>query len=162
MKEFLPFRLDTVNQCLWRLRGTEDAERISLTPKAFSLLGYLVEHPGRLVTHEELLNALWPDTFVQPEVLKSHILDVRSALGDHPKNPQFIETLRKRGYQFIAPVREALVRMEPAAETPLRKLVGRNAQLRELLNCLRGALASQRQVVFITGEAGIGKTALVD
>ena len=87
MKEFLPFRLDTVNQCLWRLRGTEDAERISLTPKAFSLLGYLVEHPGRLVTHDELLNALWPDTFVQPEVLKSHIRDIRKVLDDDPRNP---------------------------------------------------------------------------
>jgi DNA-binding winged helix-turn-helix (wHTH) protein len=162
MKEFPPFRLDTMNQCLWRRKDSGDDQRVSLTPRAFDLLRYLVEHSGRLVTHEELLNALWPDTFVQPEVLKSHILDVRSALGDHPKNPQFIETLPKRGYQFIAPVREAFPRTEPAPETPLRKLVGRNAQLGELLNCLRGTLASQRQVVFITGEAGIGKTALVD
>jgi DNA-binding winged helix-turn-helix (wHTH) protein/tetratricopeptide (TPR) repeat protein len=162
MKEFPPFRLDTVNQCLWRLRGTEDAERISLTPKAFSLLGYLVEHPGRLVTHDELLNALWPDTFVQPEVLKSHILDVRSALGDHAKNPQFIETLPKRGYQFVAPVRDAFTTTELIVQPPSRKLVGRNTQMGELHNCLQRALTSQRQVVFITGEPGIGKTSLVD
>jgi DNA-binding winged helix-turn-helix (wHTH) protein len=162
MKEFPPFRLDTVNQCLWRHRDSGDDERISVTPRPFGVLRYLVEHSGRLVTHDELLNALWPDTFVQPEVLKSHILDVRSALGDNPKNPKFIETLPKRGYQFIAPVRDASMPGEAGLDLPSRKLVGRNTQLGELLNCLRATLASQRQVVFITGEAGIGKTALVD
>jgi DNA-binding winged helix-turn-helix (wHTH) protein/tetratricopeptide (TPR) repeat protein len=162
MKEFPPFRLDTVNQCLWRHKDSGDDERISVTPRAFGVLQYLVEHSGRLVTHDELLDALWPDTFVQPEVLKSHILDVRSALGDHPKNPKFIETLPKRGYQFIAPVRDASMPGAAGLDVPSRKLVGRNTQLGELLNCLRATLASQRQVVFITGEAGIGKTALVD
>src|SRR3984957_17705038 len=162
MKEFPPFRLDTVNQCLWRLRGTEDAERISLPPKAFSLLGYFVEHPGRLVTHDELLNALWPDPSVQPEVLKSHILDVRSALGDHAKKPQFIEILPKRGYQFVAPVRDAYTSTELIVQPTSRRLVGRNTQMGELHNCLQRALTSQRQVVFITGEPGIGKTGLVD
>lgn len=101
MKEFPPFRLDAVNQCLWR-----DNQRIALTPKAFSVLQYLVEHAGRLVTQSELLDALWTETFVQPEVLKSHILDVRGALGDDAKHPSFIETLPRRGYRFIATVRE--------------------------------------------------------
>src|SRR5713101_8545716 len=107
MKEFSPFRFDTVNQCLWRGMGRADKERILLTPKAFAVLRYLVEHPGRLVTHAELLKTLWPDTTVQPEVLKSHILEIRNALGDRPKNPLFIETLPRRGYQFIARVSEA-------------------------------------------------------
>src|ERR1700724_1709920 len=128
MKEFPPFRLDTANQCLWRTdAGIE--ERVRLTPKAFAVLRYLVEHAARLVTQDELLNALWPDTFVQPEVLKSHILDVRVALGDNAKNPQFIETLPKRGYQFIAPVREAFTPKELAVKLPSRKLVGRHTQL---------------------------------
>src|SRR6202140_5983195 len=162
MKEFDPFRLDTVNQCLWRHVETGDDERIRLTPKAFAVLHYLGEHAGRLVTQDELLNALWPDTFVQPEVLKSHILDVRGALGDSAKNPRFIETLPKRGYQFIAPVREASTPTELAVKLPSRKLVGRNAQLGELRDCLRATLASQHQVVFITGEPGIGKTSLGD
>lgn len=161
MKEFDPFRLDTVNQCLWRRRDTGDQKRISLTPKAFGVLRYLVEHSGRLVTHDEILNALWPDTFVQPEVLKSYIVDARCALGDDAKNPRFIQTLPKRGYQFIALVRNAAAPGE-AMERPARKLVGRNKELDDLLNRLRAALASQRQIVFITGEAGIGKTALVD
>ena len=59
------------------------------------MLRYLVEHAGRVVTQDELL---WPDTFVQPEVLRSHIRDIRSALEDDPKSPRFIETLPRRGY----------------------------------------------------------------
>src|SRR5271157_1460120 len=82
MKEFPPFRLDLVNQCLWRHSDGADEQRILLTPKAFAMLRYLVEHAGRPVTQDELLDALWPDTFVQPEVLKSHIKDIRSALED--------------------------------------------------------------------------------
>jgi predicted ATPase len=126
------------------------------------VLRYLVDHAGRLVTQDELLDALWPDTFVQPEVLKSHILDIRSALGDRPKNPQFIETLPKRGYQFIAQIKEASTPAEYAVALPSRKLVGRDTQIRELRSCLRRELDSQRQTAFIIGEAGIGKTSLVD
>jgi DNA-binding winged helix-turn-helix (wHTH) protein len=166
VKEFHSFRLDTVNQCLWRRRDAGDDERIRLTPKAFAVLRYLADHAGRLVTQDELLNALWPDTFVQPEVLKSHILDIRKALGDRPKNPQFVETLPRRGYQFIAPVRDAptpaFTPLQLAIELPFRKLVGRTKEIDELRNCLQKTLGNQRQIVFITGEAGIGKTALAD
>jgi DNA-binding response OmpR family regulator len=56
MKVFKPFRLDTVNQCLWRAES-----RMPLTPKAFDVLRYLVEHAGRLVTPDEVLEALWPE-----------------------------------------------------------------------------------------------------
>ena len=65
MKSFGPFRLDEANQCVWR-----GESRIPLMPKPFAVLHYLVEHAGRLVTHDELLAAIWPDTFVQPEVLR--------------------------------------------------------------------------------------------
>jgi DNA-binding response OmpR family regulator len=74
MQEFPPFRLDPVNQCLWRRRAPGDDERILLPPKAFAVLHYLVAHAGRLVTQEELLEAVWPETYVQPEVLRNHIL----------------------------------------------------------------------------------------
>src|SRR5271166_2374057 len=124
-KEFPPFRLDTVNECLWRHQDGGDDERIRLTPTAFAMLHYLVERAGRRVTQDELLEALWPDTFVQPEVLKSHILNVRSALGDHPKNPKFIETLPKRGYQFIAPVQEDAASAPLHLEPPAQQMVGR-------------------------------------
>ncbi len=104
MMEFPPFRLDTVKRCLWRRKDGENNEYISLAPKPFAVLKYLVEHAGNVVTPNELLDALWPDTFVQPEVFKTHILDVRSALGDSAKNSRFIETLPREGYRFIAPV----------------------------------------------------------
>src|SRR5271167_3431544 len=118
MKEFPPFRLDAVNQCLWRrVNGTEE-QCILPTPKAFSVLRYLLEHAGRLVTQDELLEALWPDTFVQPEVLRSHIRDIRVVLGDDAHNPRFIETLPRRGYQFVAPVSDASAAAEPSAALP--------------------------------------------
>ena len=73
-------------------------------PKPFAVLTYLVEHAGRLVTHEELLAAIWPDTYVQPEVLRRYILEIRRVLGDSAETPRFIQTFPKRGYQFVAPV----------------------------------------------------------
>jgi DNA-binding winged helix-turn-helix (wHTH) protein/tetratricopeptide (TPR) repeat protein len=112
MQSFPPFRLDPVNQCLWR-----GETRISLMPKPFAVLTYLVDHAGRLVTHEELLGAIWPDTYVQPEVLRRYILEIRRVLGDNAETPRFIQTFPKRGYQFIAPLSA-----EPAADlgaTPL-------------------------------------------
>jgi DNA-binding winged helix-turn-helix (wHTH) protein/tetratricopeptide (TPR) repeat protein len=162
MKEFSPFRLDIVNQCLWRHSDDTGEQRILLTPKAFAMLRYLVEHAGRLVTPDELLEALWPDTFVQPEVIKSHVRDIRGALGDDAKNARFIETLPRRGYRFIAPVTDGLGKTAPEVESPLRLLVGRNTELNRLRGSLQRALRGDRQFVFVTGEPGIGKTTLVD
>src|SRR5271165_6905024 len=162
VKEFYPFLLDTINECLWRQNVDGDDEKIRLTPKGFAVLRYLVEHAGRLVTQSELLEAVWPDTFVQPEVLKSQILDVRHALGDDAKSPRFIETLPRRGYQFIAPVADVAVQVDLGNESPSRPVVGRDTQLNELRHRLQRSLAQQRQVVFVTGETGIGKTTLVD
>ena len=99
MKTFQSFRLDPMNHCLWN-----GEERVRIPPKAFDVLRYLVENPERLVTQDELLEALWPDTYVNPEVLRKYILDVRKILGDRPDRPEFIETLPKRGYRFVAAV----------------------------------------------------------
>src|SRR5689334_4514812 len=98
MKAFRAFRLDTLNQCLRR-----GDERLRLTPKAYDVLRYLVEHPGRLITQDEILEALWPETYVQPEVLRKYILEIRRVLGDRLDHPLFVETIPKRGYQFVAP-----------------------------------------------------------
>jgi len=162
-KEFPPFRLDTVNRCLWRCGDNEEDQRVPLKPKPFAILRYLVDHAGRLVTQEELLDAVWPDTHVQPEVLKRHVFEVREVLGDDPKNPTYIETLPRRGYQFIAAVRNAASTATIAADTPPKtKIVGRDRELGELCAHLGKAMAGQRQIVFVTGEPGIGKTTLVD
>src|SRR5215813_11613667 len=109
MKVFQPFLLDTVNRCLRR-----SDERLPLTPKAFDVLSYLIEHRARLVTQDEILETVWSDTHVNPEVVKKAILEIRKVLGDRPDRPAFIETLRKRGYQFIAEVTDsrAGVRLE--------------------------------------------------
>src|SRR3984893_191256 len=101
MKSFKTFRLDTANHILWR-----NGDRVPITPKAFDVLAYLVEHAGRVVTQDEILEALWSETYVNPEVLRKYILEVRKTLGDRPDNPEFIETLPKRGYRFVAPVVE--------------------------------------------------------
>ena len=106
MKSFKTFRLDPANHLLWR-----NGDRVPLAPKAFDVLAYLVEHAGQLVTQDEILEALWSETYVNPEVLRKYILEIRRALGDRPDNPEFIETVPKRGYRFIAPVLE-----ESAAE----------------------------------------------
>src|SRR5947209_18221988 len=78
-----------------------------LRPKAFAVLDYLLGHPGRLVTKEELLNAVWPGTFVGEAVLKVAIREVREALGDDPRTPRFIETAHRRGYRFIGRIAES-------------------------------------------------------
>ena len=163
MKLFAAFRLDPLNQCLWRRGDTGHEARILLAPKTFAVLAYLVEHAGRLVTHDELLEAVWPDSVVEPQAVKRHVLAVRSALGDRPKNSLFIETIPKRGYRFIAPV-SAPVEAESliGAIGPARDLVGRGSAFEVLREMWRRALNGERQIVFITGEAGIGKTALAE
>jgi hypothetical protein len=79
VKDFPPFRLDPGNQCLLRLDPAGNEQRVELKPKTFDVLRYLVDNPGRLITHEELLGEVWPDAEVQQEVLKSHVLAIRKA-----------------------------------------------------------------------------------
>ena len=74
---FDPFSLDLTNECLWR-----GSQTIKLRPKAFAVLNYLLGRPGQLVTKENLLNAVWPETFVSDAVLKVAIRQLREALGD--------------------------------------------------------------------------------
>ena len=112
MKFFKTFRLDTANHLLWC-----NEERVSVTPKAFDLLAYLVEHAGRLVTQNEILEALWAETYVNPEILRKYILEIRKALGDRPDKPEFIETLPKRGYRFVAPVMDESTTEPPDVAT---------------------------------------------
>jgi predicted ATPase/DNA-binding winged helix-turn-helix (wHTH) protein len=157
MKQFGCFQLDTRNECLW-----ENGTRIGLTPKPFAVLRYLVENPQRLVTHDELLDKLWPETYVQPQVLRTYVLELRKLLGDSIESPRFIRTVPGRGYWFLAQVEDS---NGYAAGTPgpqPGRIVGRRQELERLSGLLGHATQGERQVIFITGETGIGKTALID
>src|SRR5262249_13845521 len=158
MKVFRPFRLDSANYCLWR-----SGERVALTPKAFDVLRYLVDRPQQLVTQNEILEALWPETYVNPEVVKKYILELRKALGDNADKPLFIETALKRGYRFVAPVSEESTETSSDAVADAnadfnREFVGRQIGFARLEEYLGKTLRGQRQVIFVTGDAGIGKT----
>ena len=101
--------------------------------EGFAVLTYLVEHAGRLVTHDELLEAVWPNVVVEPQAVKKHILAVRSTLRDRPKNPVFLETMIKRGYRFIAPVSNSSAGGHvERGERAQGALVGRAVALEEL------------------------------
>jgi DNA-binding winged helix-turn-helix (wHTH) protein/tetratricopeptide (TPR) repeat protein len=156
MNQFHAFRLDTTNHCLWR-----GSERVALAPKAFDLLRYLVEHRDRLVTQDEILEALWADTFVNQEVVKKYILGIRKVLGDRRDHPEFIRTFPKRGYQFVAPVTDDRTSTGRRAAASGSLVDRRNARAR-IEKSLERAMRGERQVVFVTGDAGIGKTTFVD
>jgi DNA-binding winged helix-turn-helix (wHTH) protein len=93
------FRLDPDDARLWR--GNQS---IPLTHKAVGVLHYLVSHAGQLVTKEALLDALWPNTAVSDAALRVVISELRKALGDTAQAPQFIVTVHRLGYRFLAPV----------------------------------------------------------
>ena len=101
MTELYPFRLDPANQCLWRRTGTGGEERVLLTRTEFGILDHLVARAGQLVTHRELLDAVWPGTAIEPQVVKNKIFHLRRLLEDKPNHPRYIETLSRRGYRFV-------------------------------------------------------------
>ena len=98
---FADFRLDPANACLWR-----GAAVVVLPPKAFAVLHYLVTHPDRLVSKDELLDAVWPETAVSDAVVRVAIGVLRKMLGDTAQTPRFLATVPRRGYRFLAPVEE--------------------------------------------------------
>jgi len=156
---FCGFRLDQTNQSIWK-----GEEEIALSPKAFGVLRHLVQHPGNLVTKQDLLNAVWPDVFVTEGVLKRAVLEIRRALGDSAEAPRFIQTLHRRGYRFVAST-DRPIDHEPRAEpfTNVKpRVVGRKDELAQIDRLFKIALDGIRQIVFITGEPGLGKTTLVN
>ncbi|MGA9672361.1 MAG: AAA family ATPase, partial [Terracidiphilus sp.] len=163
MKQFGSFKLDTANQCL-----LHDDVTIALPPKPFAVLRYLVENPGRLITHDELLDALWPETYVQPQILRTYMLELRKLLGDDAGQPRFIQTLPKRGYCFVAPVAEYAETKHPhdtstdSSSAAAPSIIGRENDLVQLTAQFELLAQGERRIVFIAGEAGIGKTALID
>jgi DNA-binding winged helix-turn-helix (wHTH) protein/predicted ATPase len=143
-----------------------DGRTTRLTPKAAAVLAVLLEKAPGLVTKEELLNLVWGGRAVSDEAITSCIQEVRRALDDDARNPRYIETRYRRGYRLMVPAiglanRGRLVSAEAIAPEPVR-LVGRTPELAELAQCLQRARSGQRQLVFLTGEPGIGKSALAN
>jgi DNA-binding winged helix-turn-helix (wHTH) protein/Tfp pilus assembly protein PilF len=116
--EFGPFVLDVTERRLAR----ED-HVVALAPKAFDLLVALVRKGGQLVTKAELLDTVWPSAFVEEGVLAVHVSALRNALGDDSQNPRYIETIRRSGYRFVAPLCAAVPPATPNGSD--RELVGR-------------------------------------
>ena len=98
--EFDRFRIDTKRRLLMR-----DGGPIAIKAKALDTLVLLVQHAGRLLEKEELMNRLWPDTAVEEANLTQNIFEVRKALGEVPGEQRFIATVARRGYRFVAEVR---------------------------------------------------------
>jgi DNA-binding winged helix-turn-helix (wHTH) protein/ABC-type cobalamin/Fe3+-siderophores transport system ATPase subunit len=154
---FNPFVLDTPNQSL--LRGTE---KIFLRPKTFAVLDFLVRNPHRLITMSELMATLWPGTNVVNAALRVSIQEIRKALNDNAEHFKFIETVGKSGYRWTAPITLQSDSFEQQGMSPPTYMVGRQAELELLQGHLERARRGRRQVVFVTGEPGIGKTTLVE
>lgn len=112
--EFGPYRIDSAERLLRR-----GEELISLPPKAVDTLLVLVINAGRMVEKGELIQAIWPDTFVEEGALTRNVSVLRKALGDPGEDPGYIETIPKRGYRFIAPVRPAAL-PSPLSKAPAR------------------------------------------
>ena len=91
---------------LRRMQVTVRGEPVALEPKSFDVLRYLIEHRDRLVGKDDLLNAIWGDAFVTPNVLTRAIAQLRRAIGDDAHDARYIETVARRGYRFLPPVVE--------------------------------------------------------
>ena len=142
---FGPFRLDKTERRL--LRGDEP---LALRPKTFDVLAFLAERAGRLVTKRELLDGVWPETFVSDSVLKVCVREIREVLGDDPRSPRYIETAHKSGYRFIG-VRAAAGHRP----VPLSTFAGREEEVRDVR-----ALLERHRLTTLIGPGGVGKTRL--
>jgi DNA-binding winged helix-turn-helix (wHTH) protein len=175
---FRPYRLDLTASRLWRGK-----QEVKLTGKAFAVLRHLVTHAGELVTKDDLFQAAWPETVVSDAALVSCIKELRQALRDRAQERRYIETVHRRGFRFLGKavshqqsgvsggelsgVRSPMSDVKnshSALRTPHSTitLVGRTAELTQLHGWLTKALSGKRQVVFVTGEPGIGKTSLLE
>jgi DNA-binding winged helix-turn-helix (wHTH) protein/predicted ATPase len=160
--QFATFILD---ESQYRLQRGEQLLRLEKRP--MELLILLVKRRGQLVSRAEIAERLWgKDVFLDVDhSINTAIRKVRQALRDDPDKPRFVETVVGKGYRFAAPVicgdGSASLQVE-ALPSPMQSLlVGRESVLREMTAACENAVAGHRQVLFITGEPGIGKTTTV-
>lgn len=154
--------LDLANACLRR-----GAQTVPLRPKDLAVLELLVANQGRIVSKSALIDAAWPEVFVTEAVLKVCINRLRLALGDDARKPRFIETAHRRGYRLVG----GIVLAEGPDERPAGPtltmpgdgcFVGRDAELSRLRAWTAEAAQGTRRVVLVSGEAGVGKTSLIE
>jgi len=160
------YRLDP-RRGLWRGR-----QEVKLAPKTLALLRFLLERAGDVITKDEVFGAVWPETVVSDGALTSCIRELRKALEDDARQPRYIETLHRRGYRFIARVVSVPAKTKTPSSGPARLLsvrlpttpapVGREPEIQQLHRWLATAREGERQIVFVTGEPGIGKTTVVE
>jgi DNA-binding winged helix-turn-helix (wHTH) protein/tetratricopeptide (TPR) repeat protein len=152
-------------------RLTCAGQPVPLAPKPFAVLCTLARAPRMLVTKNALLDAVWGHRFVTESVLKSAISEVRAALRDDRKHPRFIETVSRRGYRFIAALDAPATQHAPEpvgwSPAPARspaslQMVGRSRPLERLRVAWRLAVSGRHQMAWIAGEAGVGKTMLIE
>jgi DNA-binding winged helix-turn-helix (wHTH) protein/predicted ATPase len=157
---FGPFHLDAENACVWR-----GSEALRLTPKAFAVLRVLLAHAGRLVTKDELWQSVWPGIAVSDAALTVCIREIRQRLDDDYRAPRVVETVHRLGYRLVAQTTSdtpAVTAVPASAGWRTGPPVGRDAEIARLHGHLARAAGGERQFVFVTGEAGIGKTRVVD
>jgi DNA-binding winged helix-turn-helix (wHTH) protein len=149
---FPPFRLDPEEGRLWKGKTA-----LTLRRKPLAILSSLAARPRKLVTHEELLAQVWRGAVVSDSAMRSHLHELRQVLGDG-----VVETVIGRGYRFVAEIRDEAavdVPVELAGEDQL--VVGRDVELGQLRAAFERAKTGRRQLCFVTGEPGIGKSTLV-
>jgi predicted ATPase/DNA-binding winged helix-turn-helix (wHTH) protein len=149
---FGPFRLDAWQGRLWR-----GDRQIALRPRALAVLRYLAAHPGRPVPKAELAQQVWGGVHVSSTVLRVCIRDIRAALGDDASAPQYVETVGQEGYRFVGGADDIGPTVARA-----RPVVGRQREVAALQRLYAMAAGGGRQLVLLSGEAGIGKTTVVD
>lgn len=142
------FRLDRQRQTLWH--GTT---MVHLRRKTWDVLCYLVARPAQIVSKDELLASIWGDVTVSDHMVQISINELRKVLGDDARQPRFIETLHRRGFRWIAS-------LLPAVTFRDAPVVGRERELALLQEKWTLALGGRRQIAFLSGDAGIGKTTL--
>jgi DNA-binding winged helix-turn-helix (wHTH) protein/tetratricopeptide (TPR) repeat protein len=157
MIRFGPYRLDPV-------QGLKRGQReVRLTPRSLAVLALLAGQPGRVVSKEELFTTVWQDVAVTDAALATCIQEIRRALGDQSRNPRFIETVHRRGYRFVARTLDEAAAgptegLRLPATTPL---VGRDHEVGLLIDAFDRARRGIRQLCLISGEAGVGKSAVL-
>jgi hypothetical protein len=149
---FGPFHVEGPQGGLW-----QGAQAIALRPQALALLRSLVAHPGRLVTKAEVRRHVWADTHVTDTALRVGVHEIRRALGDVAAAPRYLETVGRQGYRFLL----GEDREGPPALTT-RPLVGRRDDVEAIVQWCERAAHGARQCVLVSGEAGIGKTTVVE